>query len=86
MSLIVKGNLVQISSFGKLNVLKDAILGFLEGKIVLVEENEPGSDELDMRCREALQKQGIDPKTVNTIVLKVSIMLKSGALESRQCN
>ncbi len=74
MASIFVGNLVQIPSFGKLNVLKDVVVGVKDGKILVVEENNPASSSFGIRCLEALKKEGIDPKLAKIIRLKVGLM------------
>lgn len=74
---IFVGNLVQIPLCGKLNVLKNAVVGVKDGKIVVVEENEPGSSTLDQRCREALSREGIEPEKAELIRLQVGNELES---------
>lgn len=77
MDQIMKGNLVQMPAFGKLNVLKDAVLGIKGGRIVVVEENEPGRSGLDSRCKAALSKAGINPQATTVTSLRVSCLLDS---------
>lgn len=69
---IIRGNLVQIPSLGKLNVLKDAVIGVKEGKVVVVEEAEPGSQNIDKRCQEELSRAGIASDATSIIKLPVS--------------
>ena len=71
MTAIFVGNLVQIPSCGKLNVLKNAVVGVKDGKVLVVEENEPGSSTLDPRCIEALSREGINPKMARIVTLQV---------------
>lgn len=73
MTSVFVGNLVQIPSFGKLNVLKDVVVGVKDGKIAVLEENSPGSETLDARCREALSEKGIDSETAHVVRLQVKI-------------
>lgn len=78
---IFVGNLVQIPLCGKLNVLKNAVVGVKDGKIVVVEENEPGSSTLDQRCREALSREGIEPEKAELIRLQDSEMMSPGFID-----
>lgn len=70
-TFIIRGSLVQMPAPGKLNVLKNAVLGVRQGKVLLLEENQPGLEDLDERCRQALADTGIDSRTVRTITLQV---------------
>lgn len=72
MSLIVRGHLVEIPSFGKLNILKDAVIGVKDGVIVVFAENQAAISHLDTSCKDILSKAGLDPDNTEIVNLKVN--------------
>jgi hypothetical protein len=59
MELVIRGNVLQLPAFGRLDIMADFILGILDGKILALEKGGPGPEILDPNTTTALKKAGL---------------------------